>query len=46
MEKSIKKAVKWTNKIIKCRITGPEPPLNREGYWKEKEQDEIKVNRE
>lgn len=42
----IPKNVPWNKKIIKCRIIGPEPPLNRNGYWKKKEKDEIKVNRE
>ncbi|MFH1562855.1 MAG: hypothetical protein ABIF11_05495 [Nitrospirota bacterium] len=45
-QKSIKKLVHWTKKIINCHKISDTPLLNREGYWKKKEPSEIKVNKE
>ena len=33
----------WTKKFFKIEDMGPEPPLNREGFWKKYKQDEIEI---
>ncbi|MCK4240820.1 MAG: hypothetical protein KAX30_04295 [Candidatus Atribacteria bacterium] len=47
MEKAeIKKPVRWTEKFFKIVDMGPEPPLNREGFWKKYEPTKIEIKEE
>jgi len=36
----------WTEKIITPKEKGPEPPLNKDGFWKKFEPEEFKVEKE
>lgn len=42
MEK--KKPIRWIDKVINVREVKPEPPLNKEGFWKKLETEEPKVH--
>jgi len=33
----------WTEKFFKIEDMGPEPPLNREGFWKKRKPDEVEI---
>ena len=33
----------WKNKFHQVNIIGPTPPLNKEGYWKQHEQEEPEI---
>lgn len=46
-EKSKKRIpVSWKDKIITPKEVGPEPPLNKEGFWKKYEPTEFQVEKE
>lgn len=40
-----KRPVRWTRKFHRLRKIGPEPPLNREGFWKEFKGPEVKIGK-
>ena len=49
MEKGLTKErpkPRWTEKFFKLESMGPEPPLNREGFWKKYKPAEIEITEE
>lgn len=33
----------WTEQFFECKSLGPEPPINKEGYWQKPKFDEIEI---
>lgn len=32
---------RWVEKRFECKSLGPEPPLNKEGFWEKKDHNEL-----